>query len=141
MRGEKSRETRRMSQISSCCIFSEKTKKDLQSAFSCVIIPMLHTQRYRSGHNGADSKSVCAKAHEGSNPSLCAKKERRIGYNYLCQFCVFYCFLGVFLLFESVKLNIIIKRAYLPRIFALPANGLFLLSLKLWVFVKIMSIR
>ena len=30
-------------------------------------------QRYRSGHNGADSKSVCGKPHEGSNPSLCAK--------------------------------------------------------------------
>ena len=33
-------------------------------------------QRYRSGHNGADSKSVCAQAHEGSNPSLCAKNTR-----------------------------------------------------------------
>ena len=32
-------------------------------------------ERYRSGHNGADSKSVCAQAHEGSNPSLSAKKE------------------------------------------------------------------
>ena len=32
----------------------------------------VHTERYRSGHNGADSKSVCAKAHEGSNPSLSA---------------------------------------------------------------------
>ena len=30
-------------------------------------------ERYRSGHNGADSKSVCANAHEGSNPSLSAK--------------------------------------------------------------------
>ena len=35
----------------------------------CCIIIM---ERYRSGHNGADSKSVCAKAHEGSNPSLSA---------------------------------------------------------------------
>ena len=35
-------------------------------------------QRYRSGHNGADSKSVCAKAHEGSNPSLCAKTKSRL---------------------------------------------------------------
>ena len=34
-------------------------------------------ERYRSGHNGADSKSVCAQAHEGSNPSLSAK--RRFG--------------------------------------------------------------
>ena len=30
-------------------------------------------ERYRSGHNGADSKSVCAKAHAGSNPALSAK--------------------------------------------------------------------
>ena len=37
-------------------------------------ITQFNTQRYRSGHNGADSKSVCAKAHEGSNPSLCARK-------------------------------------------------------------------
>ena len=29
-------------------------------------------ERYRSGHNGADSKSVCAKAHMGSNPILSA---------------------------------------------------------------------
>ena len=35
----------------------------------CCIIFM---ERYRSGHNGADSKSVCAQAHEGSNPSLSA---------------------------------------------------------------------
>ena len=68
---------------------------------------------------------------KGESPRWITRKERRIGYNYLCQFCVFYCFLGKFLPFESVKLNIIIKRAYLPRIFALPANGLFLLSLNL----------
>ena len=30
-------------------------------------------QRYRSGHNGADSKSVCRKLHVGSNPTRCAK--------------------------------------------------------------------
>ena len=41
-------------------------------ATSCIIF----MQRYRSGHNGADSKSVCAQAHEGSNPSLSAKKEQ-----------------------------------------------------------------
>ena len=33
-----------------------------------------HTQRYRSGHNGADSKSVCGQPHVGSNPTRCAKK-------------------------------------------------------------------
>ena len=34
--------------------------------------------------------------------------------------------------------NIMTKRAYLPRVFTLPVDGLFLLSLKLWVFVKTM---
>ena len=38
-------------------------------AYCCIIF----MQRYRSGHNGADSKSVCEQSHEGSNPSLCAK--------------------------------------------------------------------
>ena len=36
----------------------------------CIIF----TERYRSGHNGADSKSVCLNGHEGSNPSLSAKR-------------------------------------------------------------------
>ena len=47
----------------------------------CCIILM---ERYRSGHNGADSKSVCAQAHEGSNPSLSAKKKNHpIGWFFL----------------------------------------------------------
>ena len=29
-------------------------------------------QRYRRGHNGADSKSVCEQSHVGSNPTRCA---------------------------------------------------------------------
>ena len=29
---------------------------------------------YRSGHNGADSKSVCEQSHVGSNPTPSAKK-------------------------------------------------------------------
>ena len=36
-------------------------------------------ERYRSGHNGADSKSVCAQAHEGSNPSLSATQGTSLG--------------------------------------------------------------
>ena len=32
-------------------------------------------QRYRSGHNGADSKSVCGQPHVGSNPTRSAKKK------------------------------------------------------------------
>ena len=43
-------------------------------------------QRYRSGHNGADSKSVWEQSHEGSNPSRCAKWNPRIrdGYGDFC---------------------------------------------------------
>ena len=56
----------------------KKNKKTLANVFSLCyninVAEMQAMQRYRSGHNGADSKSVCAKAHEGSNPSLCAKK-------------------------------------------------------------------
>ena len=32
-----------------------------------------YMQTYRSGHNGADSKSVCEQSHMGSNPILSAK--------------------------------------------------------------------
>ena len=32
----------------------------------------LITEAYRSGHNGADSKSVCEQSHMGSNPILSA---------------------------------------------------------------------
>ena len=62
----------------------ESNKDDSKSFLISMILLYikLNTQRYRSGHNGADSKSVCAKAHEGSNPSLCARKRLRIGYNY-----------------------------------------------------------
>ena len=34
----------------------------------------IYRERYRSGHNGADSKSVCEQSHRGSNPLLSAKK-------------------------------------------------------------------
>ena len=36
---------------------------------------LIYLQRYRSGHNGADSKSVCEQSHVGSNPTRCAKLE------------------------------------------------------------------
>ena len=48
----------------------------------CCIIFM---ERYRSGHNGADSKSVCAQAHEGSNPSLSAIARERQGRSFFCD--------------------------------------------------------
>ena len=58
------------------------TSKRLRNydARCCIII----TERYRSGHNGADSKSVCAQAHEGSNPSLSANAK----HTERCAFCV-----------------------------------------------------
>ena len=37
-------------------------------------------ETYRSGHNGADSKSVCGQPHEGSNPSVSARKETPFVY-------------------------------------------------------------
>ena len=37
-------------------------------------------ETYRSGHNGADSKSVCPKGHVGSNPTVSAKKETTFVY-------------------------------------------------------------
>ncbi len=37
-------------------------------------VHFFYLQRYRSGHNGADSKSVCGQPHVGSNPTRCAIK-------------------------------------------------------------------
>ena len=33
-------------------------------------------ETYRSGHNGADSKSVCGQPHVGSNPTVSAKNRQ-----------------------------------------------------------------
>ena len=48
----------------------------------------LNMERYRRGHNGADSKSVCAQAHKGSNPFLSATKElkRTVLALFFCHF-------------------------------------------------------
>ena len=35
-----------------------------------------YMQTYRSGHNGADSKSVCGQPHVSSNLTVCASKSR-----------------------------------------------------------------
>ncbi len=47
-------------------------KTSSRSFLAKLQAPKFHTERYRSGHNGADSKSVCANAHGGSNPPLSA---------------------------------------------------------------------
>ena len=60
------------------------SRKALQFALiSCIlwvagfpVSPEPHRERYRSGHNGADSKSVCRQRHVGSNPTLSAKAGR-----------------------------------------------------------------
>ena len=42
------------------------------------LLPLqFHMERYRSGHNGADSKSVWEQSHAGSNPALSARKKPR----------------------------------------------------------------
>ncbi len=55
----------------------KKRISPLPPAQKCAIIPSstFFMQRYRSGHNGADSKSVCGQPHVGSNPTRCAKKK------------------------------------------------------------------
>ena len=35
-------------------------------------------ETYRSGHNGADSKSVCRQRHVGSNPTVSAKRSGKL---------------------------------------------------------------
>ena len=41
----------------------------------------LNMERYRSGHNGADSKSVWEQSHMGSNPILSAIKDLTFVYH------------------------------------------------------------
>ena len=41
----------------------------------------IDTEGYRSGHNGADSKSVWVQAHVGSNPILSARLEWKVSGN------------------------------------------------------------
>ena len=52
----------------------------------CAANVRTYMERYRSGHNGADSKSVCAKAHVGTNPTLSAMKASDV--NASLAFCV-----------------------------------------------------
>ncbi len=63
-----------------------KTLLIFQKKYAIISPVAQNTERYRSGHNGADSKSVCAKAHEGSNPSLSAIKSLAYArlFSFLC---------------------------------------------------------
>ena len=51
-----------------------------KAPYSCLskFAQKSNTERYRRGHNGADSKSVCARAHKGSNPFLSAISRKRL---------------------------------------------------------------
>ncbi len=51
-------------------------KTSSRSFLAKLQAPKFHTERYRSGHNGADSKSVWEQSHEGSNPSLSASEPK-----------------------------------------------------------------
>ncbi len=46
-------------------------------AVYAIIYGQSNTERYRRGHNGADSKSVCVQAHVGSNPTRSEYKKGR----------------------------------------------------------------
>ena len=53
-------------------------------------------ETYRSGHNGADSKSVCGQPHVGSNPTVSAKEEPLLGYESTLIMVLFYAHSGIF---------------------------------------------
>ena len=57
-----------------CLISSNYLKKYLYFFCRLWYYPFwqIKLERYRSGHNGADSKSVCEQSHMGSNPILSA---------------------------------------------------------------------
>ena len=46
----------------------------------CIIFKLQFKETYRSGHNGADSKSVGEQSHVGSNPTVSARKETPFVY-------------------------------------------------------------
>ena len=60
----------------------------------------INTERYRSGHNGADSKSVWEQSHAGSNPALSANFPLKS-----TVFAVLFFFFGDFLAFLFFAAN------------------------------------
>ena len=67
-------------------------------------------ERYRSGHNGADSKSVCEQSHMGSNPILSAITGHQFRYNAYLDWCpVSFCKVldlqGFSILFNDIRLR------------------------------------
>lgn len=51
-----------------------------------------YMQTYRSGHNGADSKSVCGQPHVSSNLTVCAKRPLVVKTGGLLLLFIFNCF-------------------------------------------------
>ena len=58
---------------------SQKGRKTLDFSGTCwyniPVVKATNMETYRSGHNGADSKSVCGPPHVGSNPTRSAIKQ------------------------------------------------------------------
>ena len=63
-------------------------------------------ETYRSGHNGADSKSVCGQPHVGSNPTVSAKKKRQFS----TEDCRFFLFFSLFSFRSSLFPQIVVSR-------------------------------
>ena len=64
----------------------------LYAILSKALIFGLFAEGYRSGHNGADSKSVCLKGHAGSNPVPSAKHEYELGGSFQYRKCLGFVF-------------------------------------------------
>ena len=63
------------------------------------IIAEVYMETYRSGHNGADSKSVREQSHVGSNPTVSARKRGLLRNKSFATalFCVLYAVYAVVL--------------------------------------------
>ena len=81
---------------------------------SCNFLSKFHiiyTETYRSGHNGADSKSVCGQPHVSSNLTVCAKDNRNLRIAV-----VFFCYGLIFITVCDV-INLISELIYFQHLF------------------------
>ena len=65
------------SNVQKSYVFSPSVLPKIRGSFSGSD-DEIDTERYRSGHNGADSKSVWEQSHAGSNPALSARVEWKV---------------------------------------------------------------
>ena len=101
--------------------------------------------RKRMDRKGGEARRRCdalprLRVRKRQIPVASTIKERRIGYKKLCRFCVFYCFLGVFLPFRGIKNIFFDRRSPSSESFCAFGGWAFLLALNLWVIVKILVI-